>query len=160
MLNSCRLFGILSPEPALFRHTFYLEHQALETTTIVEAILQLYVLNQGRILVTAGSNSACNTIALKICEHNENHKNRFHGIKGSACHVILSGDHKQLGPVVIDKSAAALGLRQSPTERLMLSKPYEVDAATMGNYDCTLQTRLRYNYRSHPKIMGLFNKLY
>lgn len=227
----------------------------------MEAILQLYLLNMGRILVTAGSNSACDTIALKICEYIENHEkfatlpidkkrsavlrlfsssaylngrlrsahplvlkysNYFDclekkpkdtksididldlidytiivttlcmagtlsfrkkglpfayvfideaaastepetllgivGIKDSACKVILSGDHKQLGPVVIDKCAATLGLRQSLMERLMLSKPYEVDAE--GNYDCTLQTRLRCNYRSHPKIMALFNKLY
>ncbi|XP_017864748.1 PREDICTED: putative helicase MOV-10 [Drosophila arizonae] len=221
-----------------------------KTTTVVEAILQLYVLNKGRILVTAGSNSACDTIALKMCEYIENHEKfaalpidekrdavlrlfskltyldgrlrsvhplvlkysnysdcHIHrdlkdyriivttlcmagslafrkkglpfayvfvdeaaastepetllgivGIKDTACHVILSGDHKQLSPVVIDKCADTLGLRQSLMERLMLSKPYEVDAE--GNYDCTIQTRLRYNYRSHPKIVGLFNKLY
>jgi len=35
---------------------------------------------------------------------------------------------------------------------------YKVDDS--GNYDCTLQTRLRRNYRSHPEIVGLFNKLY
>ncbi|KRG07896.1 uncharacterized protein Dmoj_GI26816, partial [Drosophila mojavensis] len=45
-----------------------------KTTTVVEAILQLYVLNKGRILVTAGSNSACDTIALKMCEYIENHE--------------------------------------------------------------------------------------
>ncbi|XP_023164145.2 helicase MOV-10-like [Drosophila hydei] len=78
--------------------------------------------------------------------------------KDPSCHIILSGDHKQLGPVVVSKCAAKLGLGQSLMERLMLSKHYEVDAE--GNYDCTRQTRLRYNYRSHPKIVDLLNKLY
>ncbi|XP_043072284.1 putative helicase mov-10-B.2 isoform X2 [Drosophila grimshawi] len=238
-----------------------------KTTTIVEAILQLRLQNPtSRILVTAGSNSACDTIAIKICEyfasnemmqahlakratesrwvtgdvkldhqlmrlfsrsvyikglssiqplllkHSNCAKNVYEhlrpeilceygiivatlcvvgrlvttdlgyffthifideagastepesliGIVGvkqhDACHVILSGDHKQLGPVIKSNRAAQLGLSHSLLERLLQSDVYAVDAS--GNYDHTLQTRLRRNYRSHPEIVGLYNKLY
>ncbi|KAM8711194.1 hypothetical protein ACLKA7_000345 [Drosophila subpalustris] len=211
-----------------------------KTTTIVEAILQLY--RQGnRILVTAGSNSACDTIALRLYECLELHgletehlrrvyatsyskhkkpvllkknsmcisnksleegylssykiivatlcsvgriftcssSNRFthvfideaaasteaEALMGvvfkdalSSCHVILSGDHKQLGAVIKNDRVASLGLGESLMERLLAHKLYEVDKS--GNYDQTLQTRLRRNYRSHPEIVGIYNKLY
>lgn len=213
----------------------------------MEAILQLYQRNN-RILVTAGSNSACNTIAYKLIdyfgsmekrEHKNTkstefvrvfsnfqdlknytlkngtlkvysevvsssqlknnylsgykiivatlcsvgricsfpHDNKFThifidevaastepealigiSIKGISCHVILSGDHKQLGPVIKSKRAKSLGLDRSLMERLMLNKLYEVDED--GDYDRTLQTRLRRNYRSHPEIVDIYNKLY
>lgn len=81
------------------------------------------------------------------------------GIKQQdTCHVILSGDHKQLSAVITSNRAANLGLRHSLMERLLRSDFYALDAN--GNYDHTLQTRLRRNYRSHPEIVGLFNKLY
>lgn len=216
---------------------------------MVEAILQLYQRNN-RILVTAGSNSACNTIAYKIIDYfrsmgeqerekkqstefvrvfsnyqdlkkltlkNASLKKYFQvvsysqlednylsdykiivatlcsvgricsfpqkftyifidevaastepealigiaagmGSKGISCPVILSGDHKQLGPVIKSKRAKSLGLGQSLMERLMLNKLYEVDED--GDYDRTLQTRLRRNYRSHPEIVDIYNKLY
>ncbi|XP_030554172.1 putative helicase MOV-10 isoform X1 [Drosophila novamexicana] len=240
-----------------------------KTTTIVEAILQLRLRQpRSRILVTAGSNSACDTIALRICEyfasnerlqavlverakesrlvtedveldhqlmrlfsrsvyakglnsvdplllkhsncrkrvyeHSNVNRLRKHGIivatlctvgrlvtlnlgkfnffthifideagastepesligimgikHQDACHVILSGDHKQLGAVIKNNRAALLGLRHSLMERLLRCELYAVDAN--GNYDHTLQTRLRRNYRSHPEIVGLYNKLY
>ncbi|KAH8384825.1 hypothetical protein KR093_009190, partial [Drosophila rubida] len=238
-----------------------------KTTTIVEAILQLRLHQpRSRILVTAGSNSACNTVAFKLCEYFSRNKRlkdllkerakdaRFEepdvhrqlirvfsrsicasglssvqplllrhsncskhvyehcsanflrefgiivatlctvgrlvtdnvgkfnffthifideagastepetlvGIVGikqdDTCHVIMSGDHKQLGAVITSPRAAALGLGHSLMERLMRSELYGVDAN--GNYDRTLQTRLRRNYRSHPEIVGIYNKLY
>ncbi|KAH8309341.1 hypothetical protein KR059_008345, partial [Drosophila kikkawai] len=232
-----------------------------KTTTIVEAILQLRLHQpRSRILVTAGSNSACDTIALKLCEYiqsnvrlreafaqqdkpSANHQlirvysrsihrkglasvpalllknsncsklgyehlgvshileygitvatlctvgrfvcdnlgkhNHFThifideagastepetligimGVKQSAdCHVILSGDHKQLGAVIKSNRAASLGLSHSLMERLLRSESYKLDGN--GNYDRTLQTRLRQNYRSHPQIVRLFNELY
>ncbi|XP_044315485.1 putative helicase mov-10-B.2 isoform X2 [Drosophila rhopaloa] len=232
-----------------------------KTTTIVEAILQLRLQQPGsRILVTAGSNSACDTIALKLCEyihsnarlkdhfaHQEQPKSDHQlirvfsrsihhkglksvpalllknsncskqvyehlgvshilqygitvatlctvgrlvtddlgkhnffshifideagastepealigimGVKQTAdCHVILSGDHKQLGAVIKSNRAASLGLSQSLMERLLRSDCYKLDEN--GNYDRTLQTRLRRNYRSHPQIVGVFNELY
>ncbi|XP_017049396.1 putative helicase MOV-10 [Drosophila ficusphila] len=232
-----------------------------KTTTIVETILQLRLLQpRSRILVTAGSNSACDTIALKLCEYiSSNERLRKHfaqqeqpkpdrqlirvfsrsihhkglktvpplllknsncskhiyehlgvshilqygitvatlctvgrlvsddlgkhkffshifideagaatepealiGIMGikqtSDCHVILSGDHKQLGAVIKSNRAASLGLSHSLMERLLRSDCYKVDAN--GNFDRSLQTRLRRNYRSHPEIVRLFNELY
>ncbi|KAH8254489.1 hypothetical protein KR032_010432, partial [Drosophila birchii] len=232
-----------------------------KTTTIVEAILQLRLHKpRSRILVTAGSNSACDTIALKLCEYiqsnvrlrehfaqqekpSANHQlirvfsrsihrkglksvpalllknsncskqvyehlgvshildygitvatlctvgrficdnlgkhNHFThifideagaatepetligimGVKQSEnCHVILSGDHKQLGAVIKSNRAASLGLSHSLMERLLRSESYKLD--DNGNYDHTLQTRLRQNYRSHPEIVRLFNELY
>ncbi|KAI8039995.1 hypothetical protein M5D96_007420 [Drosophila gunungcola] len=81
------------------------------------------------------------------------------GIKQTAdCHVILSGDHKQLGAVIKSNRAASLGLSQSLMERLLRSDCYRLDEN--GNYDRTLQTRLRRNYRSHPQIVRIFNDLY
>ncbi|ALC40978.1 CG6967 [Drosophila busckii] len=240
-----------------------------KTTTIVEAILQLRLQQpRSRILVTAGSNSACDTIALRICNYfdtNERlqahfaaqalqsplitqdvrqdqqlmrlfsrsiyakgissvpkllleHSNcakggydhlrvdklrqygiivatlctvgrlvtdnlgKFNffthvfideagastepesliGIMGikqhNACHVILSGDHKQLGAVIKNNRCATLGLNHSLMERLLRSELYALDEN--GNYDVRLQTRLRRNYRSHPEIVGLYNHLY
>ncbi|XP_017077819.1 putative helicase MOV-10 [Drosophila eugracilis] len=232
-----------------------------KTTTIVEAILQLRLQQpRSRILVTAGSNSACDTIALKLCEYiHSNERLREHfakqeqpkpdhqlirvfsrsvhqkglksvpalllknsncskniyehfgvshilkygitvatlctvgrlvtdklgehnffshifideagastepealigiiGIKQkSDCHVILSGDHKQLGAVIKSNRAASLGLSKSLMERLLGLDCYKMDEN--GNYDRTLQTRLRRNYRSHPQIVRLFNDLY
>nr|XP_016929115.1 putative helicase mov-10-B.2 [Drosophila suzukii] len=232
-----------------------------KTTTIVEAILQLRLQQpRSRILVTAGSNSACDTIALKLCEYihcnarlrehfalqvmpdakhqlirlfsrsihhkglksvpalllkNSNCSKNIYdhlgvshileygitvatlctvgrlvtdnlgkhnffshifideagaatepealigimGVKQTAdCHVILSGDHKQLGAVIKSNRAASLGLSHSLMERLLRSDCYKLDEN--GNYDRTLQTRLRRNYRSHPEIVRVFNELY
>ncbi|KAM8713640.1 hypothetical protein ACLKA7_013891 [Drosophila subpalustris] len=153
-----------------------------KTTTIVEAILQLYLKSpDNRIVVTAGSNSACDTIALRIfacmARAKTEVKHATHvfideaaassepelllgivHLKATSWHVILSGDHKQLGPVIKSKRASSLGLGQSLMGRLMDSELYQVD--DNGSYDCRLQTRLRRNYRSHPEIVGLFNKLF
>ncbi|KAH8395393.1 hypothetical protein KR222_009616, partial [Zaprionus bogoriensis] len=237
-----------------------------KTTTIVEAILQLRSLQpRSRILITATSNSACDTIALRICEYMSTnirlealalkessqialdvkpdhqlmrlysrsihakglkaahplllkHSNcaelkyrhlcvkrlRQYGIivatlctvgrlvtenlgkcsffthifideagastepesligiigmkQQDTCHVILSGDHKQLGAVIKSNRAANLGLGHSLMERLLRCELYSLDAN--GNYDATLQTRLRRNYRSHPEIVGLYNRLF
>lgn len=236
-----------------------------KTTTIVEAILQLRLMQpRSRILVTASSNSACDTIALRICEYMLlqtqfaerikesqlttlgvmpehqlirlysrsiyfkglntvnplliNHSNCANlqykhlcvdvlrqfgiivatlctvgrlvtdnlgkcnffthifideagassepesliGIMGikqqDDCHVILSGDHKQLGAVIKSNRASKLGLGHSLMERLLLSEPYALDEN--GNYDRTLQTRLRCNYRSHPEIVRIYNSLF
>ncbi|XP_064538083.1 putative helicase mov-10-B.1 [Drosophila montana] len=227
-----------------------------KTTTIVEAILQLYLQKKSRILVTIASNSACDTIAFKLIEYIEKDKRfqelahhkyvllrlvsytRFRksaksmnrlvlrysnyelfrankkktskyikqieledcgivvatlctasmragqsphtfthifideaasasepetamaiaGIKSRECHIILSGDHKQLGPHVKSGRAVTLGLDHSLFERLMKHNIYEEDDS--GAYDCTLQSRLRRNFRAHPEIVGIYNKLY
>ncbi|XP_065368664.1 putative helicase mov-10-B.1 [Calliphora vicina] len=230
-----------------------------KTTTTVESILQLRLHHpRSRILVTAGSNSACDTIALRICKYfksnprlqqleirdpknqksliriysksviekgvhlidselldNSNCKGGIHhypsvkeirqygiivatlctvgklvtgdvgemnffthifmdeagastepealvgimGIKSHTnCRVILSGDHKQLGPILKSERAAQLGLERSLLERLLNSPCYAIDANC--NYDRTVQARLKRNYRSHPEIVRLYNHLY
>ncbi|CAD7012023.1 unnamed protein product [Ceratitis capitata] len=237
-----------------------------KTTTIVEAILQIYIHEpNSRILITTSSNSACDTVALKLCEYFENNQKlieisekrngydlnskpqipqnilrvysiswikRFGfkninpllkrnanfcdakfespsvedlkeysiiavtlctvgrlrtGINGNwpfthifideagatteveslvaitsvntnKCRVILSGDTKQLGPVVMSKVASKCGLKHSLMERLQACDYYKVEKD--GTYDDGAQTRLRRNYRSHPNILQLFNHLY
>ncbi|XP_062129273.1 putative helicase mov-10-B.1 [Drosophila sulfurigaster albostrigata] len=209
-----------------------------KTTTVVEAILQLHLKGNNRILVTAGSNSACDTIAIRISEGLQSLDNnstnvmiRFHSafykvhsaltkqslapsdnelLWGSlsrykiivatlccvgrmflysqrhtfthvfideaaasteaeslmaisykineACQFILSGDNKQLGPVIKSHRAASLGFDRSLMDRLLDNQLYKVDSS--GKYDETLQTRLRRNYRSHPEIVGIYNKLF
>ncbi|XP_013103383.2 putative helicase mov-10-B.1 isoform X1 [Stomoxys calcitrans] len=229
-----------------------------KTTTIVESILQLRLLKPGsRILVAAGSNAACDTIALRICQYfNSNtvlqeieqrdpktqksliriysksiiEKGLHHidpllqaksncqlgvhyypsvehirqhgivvatlctvgklvtgdigemnffshifideagastepealvgimGIKSSNCRVILSGDHKQLGPILKSERANQLGLGKSLMERLLSCECYGID--DNANYDRSIQARLKRNYRSHPEIVKIFNHLY
>lgn len=80
------------------------------------------------------------------------------GIKSPSCRVVLSGDHKQLGPILKSERAIALGLDKSLMERLLNSECYAVDENC--NYDRTIQARLKRNYRSHPEIVRLFNHLY
>ncbi|XP_075170014.1 mov10 RISC complex RNA helicase [Haematobia irritans] len=229
-----------------------------KTTTIVESIIQLRLLKPGsRILVTAGSNAACDTIALRICKYfnsnselqelekcdPQNQKSLiriysksiiekgFHyidkelrdksncqhgihyypsveeirkhgivvatlctvgklvtgdigemnffshifideagastepealvgimGIKSVNCRVILSGDHKQLGPIIKSERANQLGLGKSLMERLLKCECYALDGN--GNYNRSIQARLKRNYRSHPEIVKMFNHLY
>ncbi|TDG51098.1 hypothetical protein AWZ03_002461 [Drosophila navojoa] len=228
-----------------------------KTTTIVEAILQLILMKKARILVSIGSNAACDMITLKLIHYIENdprfksflksdnpvllrlisatqfrkHAISIHrdvmrysnyeynkqnkrytrhgltkddlekygiivatlcyaglravrslskfthifideaasvsepevllaiaGIKDKECHVILSGDHKQLGPIVKSKRAKVLGMDRSAMERLILHKMYEVN--NNGKYDRTVQCRLRRSYRAHPEIVELYNKLF
>lgn len=73
--------------------------------------------------------------------------------------VIIAGDHKQLGPVIKSTKAEQLGLGVSLLERLLDRPCYQVDPDT-GLYNRTIQTRLRYNFRSHPDILMLYNSLY
>ncbi|XP_050325111.1 putative helicase MOV-10 isoform X2 [Bactrocera neohumeralis] len=72
---------------------------------------------------------------------------------------ILSGDHKQLGPIINSKRAEALGLGISLMERQLQHKCYDVNEAN-GHYNRSIQTRLCRNFRSHPAIVKLFNELY
>ncbi|XP_002138690.3 uncharacterized protein [Drosophila pseudoobscura] len=76
----------------------------------------------------------------------------------SDTNLILSGDHKQLGPVLQSQRANDWGLSVSLFERLLQRKCYQVDAG--GGYNAAIQTRLIRNYRSHPEIVSLYNDLY
>ncbi|XP_075170008.1 uncharacterized protein LOC142241985 [Haematobia irritans] len=73
--------------------------------------------------------------------------------------LIISGDHKQLGAIVKSKRAEEFKLGHSLMERLLERECYHVNTDT-GNYDRTIQTRLRLNFRSHPEIVNLYSGLY
>ncbi|XP_030554711.1 uncharacterized protein LOC115758287 isoform X1 [Drosophila novamexicana] len=72
--------------------------------------------------------------------------------------LILSGDHKQLGPVLQSQRAGDWGLGVSLFERLLQRECYRLDEN--GDYNAAVQTRLRRNYRSHPEIVSLYSDLY
>ena len=78
--------------------------------------------------------------------------------------MVLAGDPKQLGPVV--RSAARdLGLGESLLERLMALPPYARDPARFAGpadrgYDRRALTKLVRNYRSHPALLELPNRLF
>uniref|UniRef100_A0A6P4EMT0 Uncharacterized protein LOC108041247 n=1 Tax=Drosophila rhopaloa TaxID=1041015 RepID=A0A6P4EMT0_DRORH len=72
--------------------------------------------------------------------------------------LILSGDHKQLGPVLQSQRANEWGLGLSLFERLLQRKCYQLDED--GSYNMAVQSRLIRNYRSHPKIVSLYSDLY
>ncbi|XP_023217489.1 putative helicase mov-10-B.1 isoform X2 [Centruroides sculpturatus] len=76
--------------------------------------------------------------------------------KGS--HLILAGDPKQLGPVVISKLATKYGLGLSLLERLMNIE--QVYGRKENVYNKQVLTKLLKNYRSHPSILKLPNELF
>uniref|UniRef100_A0A1A9WWT9 C2H2-type domain-containing protein n=1 Tax=Glossina brevipalpis TaxID=37001 RepID=A0A1A9WWT9_9MUSC len=73
--------------------------------------------------------------------------------------LIISGDHKQLGPILQSNRAEDLGLGASLMDRLMERDCYRCNNDT-GDYDRSIQTRLRFNFRSHPEIVNLFSGMY
>lgn len=72
--------------------------------------------------------------------------------------LILSGDHKQLGPVLQSHRAGDWGLGVSLFERLLQRECYQL--GENGDYNAVVQTRLRRNHRSHPEIVKLYSDLY
>jgi helicase MOV-10 len=73
--------------------------------------------------------------------------------------IILAGDPNQLGPVIYSQLGESLHLDQSYLERLMTMSIYRKNADT-GRYDNTLITKLKKNYRSHPKLIHMSNRLF
>lgn len=221
-----------------------------KTTTLVESILQVLQRENTKILVTASSNSACDEVALRLCqtlshmdmsraivriyaqtsearlenfddlllEHSNLYKNvHFYPdievlheyrivvctmsvvaklatgkfgrttsggtlythlfidevaaatevetlmpitsvLTPKAC-LIIAGDHKQLGPIVKSKRAEEFNLGVSLMDRLLKRECYSVNTDT-GDYDRSIQTRLRMNFRSHPAIVNLYSGMY
>ena len=77
--------------------------------------------------------------------------------------ITLAGDPKQLGPIIRSEISKTFGLDKSLLERLSEMEPYarhdEIDV--LGNhYDKRMITKLVHNYRSHPVILKLPNKLF
>jgi helicase MOV-10 len=84
--------------------------------------------------------------------------------------IILSGDPKQLGPIIRSPIARALGLEMSYLQRLMESDVYEVDPDSdtyvwFTSFPCKMLTgrfhsvvKLIKNFRSHPAILKFPNE--
>ncbi|XP_050439333.1 probable RNA helicase armi isoform X2 [Adelges cooleyi] len=77
--------------------------------------------------------------------------------------VIMAGDPKQLGPVVLSTLAKRSGLGQSMLARFIHYPSYkrDVDLFPHNNgYNPRVITHLIRNYRSLPEIVDVFNKLF
>ncbi|KAM9350970.1 putative helicase mov-10-B.1 [Symphorus nematophorus] len=72
--------------------------------------------------------------------------------------VVLAGDHKQLGPIIKSSFALKYGLGVSLLERMMNDFPlYQKNE---GVFNKRFATKLLHNYRSHPAILKIPNKLF
>ncbi|XP_071140956.1 putative helicase MOV-10 [Mytilus edulis] len=76
-------------------------------------------------------------------------------IPGGCGQLVLAGDPQQLGPILRSPFAIKYGLDKSLLERYMIDQ--EVYAKP---YDERIITKLLNNYRSHPDILYLPNKLF
>jgi len=72
--------------------------------------------------------------------------------------IVLAGDPQQLGPVITSSLCKKLGMGLSYMERLTKLGIYQRDAN--GVYPKALLTKLVRNYRSHPAILKLPNKMF
>ena len=72
--------------------------------------------------------------------------------------LVLAGDPQQLGPVLRSSLAIEHGLQVSLLERLMKREVYQRDDNL--SYDSRVVTKLLNNYRSHPRILDLPNRLF
>lgn len=78
-------------------------------------------------------------------------------MEGERSQVILAGDDRQLGPVVMCNDLESTEFSESLFERLMKCPLYDNTAEECNN---VLSNQLNYNYRSIPTILGLFNGLF
>ncbi|XP_050412880.1 RNA helicase Mov10l1 isoform X1 [Patella vulgata] len=84
-------------------------------------------------------------------------------VSGADGQIVLAGDPKQLGPVLMSPDAKLFGLELSLLERLMERQIYCYNAqqfSEYGGFDPNLVTMLIENYRSHPSILHLPSKLF
>lgn len=73
--------------------------------------------------------------------------------------IVLAGDPRQLGPVIKDRRANALGYGISYIDRLMNCELYKVDVNS-GKYNQKYIVQLVKNYRSHNAILRVPNELF
>ncbi|XP_014907512.1 putative helicase mov-10-B.1 isoform X3 [Poecilia latipinna] len=73
--------------------------------------------------------------------------------------VVLAGDPKQLGPIILSKIAERNGLGLSMLERLMTNVRLYRQRKTNG-FNSRYMTKLLRNYRSHPAILKIPNELF
>ncbi|KAH9504829.1 hypothetical protein Btru_062059 [Bulinus truncatus] len=77
--------------------------------------------------------------------------------------IVLAGDPKQLGPVIMSPFAKMYGLELSFLERLMNRDVYqrnEIQSDEHEGFDPHLVTMLIYNYRSHPAILEISSRMF
>ncbi|XP_075235124.1 uncharacterized protein LOC142332554 isoform X2 [Lycorma delicatula] len=73
--------------------------------------------------------------------------------------LVLAGDPQQLGPVLASP-AKEYGLQKSLLERLMTSDSMYKKNPETGKYNELVLTKLFMNFRSHPAIIEIPNKLF
>lgn len=83
----------------------------------------------------------------------------FTGLLKSSGKLILAGDPYQLGPVVKTEGAKYLGLDTSMMKRLMSDFVLYLRDAN-GNFNSAVITQLVKNYRSHPLLIEVPNRLF
>lgn len=72
--------------------------------------------------------------------------------------VILAGDPKQLGPVLINQISKLCGFDKSFLERLSEHTYYQpIYGSDRVSFDRRFVTKLKMNYRSIPSILGIYN---
>lgn len=76
--------------------------------------------------------------------------------------IVLAGDPKQLGPMLISRFGRSLGLESSFLERLLDRNVCygPVHGAKGNEYDPRFVTKLKINYRSVPSILQVYNELF
>ncbi|CAE6400981.1 unnamed protein product [Rhizoctonia solani] len=71
--------------------------------------------------------------------------------------VILSGDPKQLGPIIQSKACNKLGMSVSFLERMTKRNVYSIES---GDYMGSNIVKLLQNYRNHPAILRFSNTVF
>jgi len=77
---------------------------------------------------------------------------------GPAGQLVLGGDPQQLGPIIHSTAAKEHGLACSLLERLMTRTVYQKGPNLA--YDSCVLTKLVRNYRAHPALLELPNRLF
>lgn len=74
--------------------------------------------------------------------------------------IVLSGDPKQLDAVTKSRNAINLGFKTSLMEYLMLNKKYYMRNPVTKRFNPKHIVILQKNYRSHPSILDVPNRLF
>lgn len=77
--------------------------------------------------------------------------------------IVLAGDPKQLGPVIVSLLAKTNGLEQSMLSRFIHYPSYQKDLNIFpeyNGYNPKVITHLIQNYRSLPEIVYSYSKLF
>lgn len=78
---------------------------------------------------------------------------------GLHCNIVLAGDPKQLDAVCKSSKTAKLGYKISLMDRLY-NRPLYAQHPSTKKFNPKFITQLVQNYRSHPAILYVANKLF